>query len=565
MEDHQYLTKDMEKQSVLRAIQALNGKWQMLTLLGWSVDDIASRPIIGIVSSYSEICPGHAHLREVSEAVKKGIIQAGGIPAEFGTIGVCDVSQNGYVLPTREVICDSIELMAGAHEFDGLVLLGSCDKIVPGMLMAAVRCDLPTIMVTGGPALGGPAWQDRPKVENTAKYEAWGMYQAGKISAEEVLRVTKTVMPTIGSCSYYGTANTMSCIAEVLGLELPDGGATPAVFADRLKIAKASGTEIVRMVRKKVTAKSIITQRSIQNAIAFLMATGGSTNAVLHLTAIAYEIGIEPEWMMAEFDRQSRKVPQIACIFPSGTDQYLMEDFHAAGGVPRVMENLGTYVDLNCMTVTGKSWRENLRQHIYWQGPVNTNVIRTLDDPFGSDSLAILYGNLATGSAVCKPAGISKHMRTFTGKAVCFDCEEDASAALARREIVPGQVVVIRYSGPKGEPGMREMSVFIHQMSGQGLEDSTALITDGRFSGTDHGCFVGHISPEAAEGGTIALVEDGDEITVDIETRRLTLHVSLEELEERRKHWHYEPKIVKGYMSRYLRLAESAGRGAVLT
>ena len=564
MEDHRYLTKDMEEKAVLRAIQALNGKWQMLTLLGWSVDDIASRPIIGIVSSYSEICPGHAHLREVSEAVKKGIIQAGGIPAEFGTIGVCDVSQNGYVLPTRDVICDSIELMAGAHEFDGLVLLGSCDKIVPGMLMAAARCDLPAIMVTGGPALGGPAWNDRPKIENTAKYEAWGMYQAGKISAEEVLRVTKTVMPTIGSCSYYGTANTMSCIAEVLGMELPDGGATPAVHADRLRIAKASGTEIVRMVREHITARDIITERSIQNAIAFLMATGGSTNAVLHLTAIANEIGIDPEWIMEEFDRQSRLVPQIACIYPSGTFNSLMEDFHAAGGVPRVLENLGELVDRNCMTVAGQSWREILREHIYWQGPVNEEVIRPLTKPFGYDALSILYGNLAPGSAVCKPAGIPDHMRSFTGKAVCVDCEEDASAALARREIVPGQVVVIRYSGPKGEPGMREMSIFIHQMSGQGLEDSVALITDGRFSGTDHGCFVGHISPEAAEGGPIALVEDGDEISFDIAKRELTLHVSDEVLEKRRKRWHYEPKEVKGYMSRYMRLAESAGRGAIL-
>ena len=346
MEDYKYLTKNMSPAEMLKAIKALNGKWQMLTLLGWSVDDIADKPVIAIANTCSDICPGHVNLRQVADAVKSGITQAGGIPVEFGTIGVCDVSQNGYVLPTRDVICDSIELMVGAHEFDGLVLLGSCDKIVPGMLMAAARCNIPAIMVTGGPSLGGPAFNGRPKTENTAAYEAWGMYQAGKLSLEDVLRVTKTVMPTIGSCSYYGTANTMSCISEALGLQMPDGGATPAVFADRLRIAKASGVRIVEMVKENIKARDILSFESLQNAITFLMATGGSTNAVLHLTALANELSIPSDKIMKEFDRLSREVPQIVRIYPAGTEDYLMEDFHASGGVPRVLEYLKDVLNL---------------------------------------------------------------------------------------------------------------------------------------------------------------------------------------------------------------------------
>ena len=421
MEDFEYLKKNMSPSEMLRAINALNGKWQMLTLLGWSVDDIAGKPVIAIANTCSDICPGHVNLRQVADAVKNGIAQAGGIPVEFGTIGVCDVSQNGYVLPTRDVICDSIELMVKAHEFDGLVLLGSCDKIVPGMMMAAARCNLPTIMVTGGPSLGGPAFNGRPKTENTAAYEAWGMYQAGKISMEEALRVTKTVMPTIGSCSYYGTANTMSCISEALGLQMPDGGATPAVYADRMRIAKASGVRIVEMVKKNIRARDILHFESLQNAIKFLMATGGSTNAILHLTALAYELGIEPAKVMEEFDKISDEVPQIVRIYPAGTEDYLMEDFHNSGGVPRVMEYMKDILNLDVLTCTGKTLRENIENHIYWQQKeVNDEIIRPLSRPFLKGSLAILHGNLAPDSAVCKPAGIPEHMRQFTGEAAAL-------------------------------------------------------------------------------------------------------------------------------------------------
>lgn len=566
MEDYKYLTKDMPPSEMLRAIKALNGKWQMLTLLGWSVDDIAGKPVIAIANTCSDICPGHVNLRQVSDAVKNGIIQAGGIPVEFGTIGVCDVSQNGYVLPTRDVICDSIELMVGAHEFDGLVLLGSCDKIVPGMLMAAARCNLPTIMVTGGPALGGPGFNGRAKTENTAAYEAWGMYQAGKISLNDVLRVTKTVMPTIGSCSYYGTANTMSCISEALGLQLPDGGATPAVYADRLRIAKASGVRAVELVMQNIRARDILNYESLQNSIAFLMATGGSTNAILHLTALANELGIEAEKIMNEFDQMSEKIPQIARIYPSGTEDYLMEDFYFSGGVPRVMEYLKTELNLDVMTCTGCTLKENIENHIYWQNKeADSEIIRPLSDPFLKGSLAILHGNLAPDSAVCKPAGIPESMRRFTGNAVCFDCEEDAALAVSELKIKPGSVVVIRYGGPKGEPGMREMCNVLKYMIGQGLGESVALITDGRFSGTNNGCFVGHISPEAAEGGPLALVKDGDKICIDIDAKRIDLLVSPDELELRRKQWSYIPKEVRGYMERYRKLASSAGSGAILT
>lgn len=566
MEDYKYLTKNMSPAEMLKAIKALNGKWQMLTLLGWSVDDIADKPVIAIANTCSDICPGHVNLRQVADAVKSGITQAGGIPVEFGTIGVCDVSQNGYVLPTRDVICDSIELMVGAHEFDGLVLLGSCDKIVPGMLMAAARCNIPSIMVTGGPSLGGPAFNGRPKTENTAAYEAWGMYQAGKLSLEDVLRVTKTVMPTIGSCSYYGTANTMSCISEALGLQMPDGGATPAVFADRLRIAKASGVRIVEMVKENIKARDILNFESLQNAITFLMATGGSTNAVLHLTALANELDISSDKIMKEFDRLSREVPQIVRIYPAGTEDYLMEDFHASGGVPRVLEYLKDVLNLDVLTCTGSTLRENIENHIYWQQKeVNDEIIRPLSRPFQKDSLAILYGNLAPESAVCKPAGIPEHMRCFTGTAVCFDCEEDAAEAVSQLKIKPGSVVIIRYGGPKGEPGMREMCNVLKYMIGQGLGDSVALITDGRFSGTNNGCFVGHISPEAAEGGPLAFVEDGDQIRIDVDNRTIDLLVDNEEIQRRKSQWSYTPKNVSGYMARYRKLASSAGKGAVLT
>ncbi len=564
MEDFEYLTSKMSDEDKERAVKALKGNWQMLSLLGWSVDDVAGKPMIAIANAWSEICPGHANLRQVADAVKNGIAQAGGVPVEFGSIGICDVSEEGYVLPSRDVICDGIELMQGAHKFGGLVLLGSCDKIVPGMLMAAARCNIPTIMVTGGPMLGGAPFLNRPKTENTASYEAWGMYQAGKLSLDEVLRVTMTAKPTVGSCNYYGTANTMSCISEAIGLQLPNGGAIPAVYADRLRIAKASGVRIVEMVKQGVRARDILTWESLQNAMIFTMATGGSTNAILHLTALACELDLDPQMVMAEFDRLSDLVPQIVRIYPSGTDQNVMEDFYFAGGVPRTMENLRELLNLDVLTCTGHTLRENLDNHLYWRPTINEDVIRPLSNPFGRRALSILYGNLAPESAVCKPAGIPKHMWKFTGPAVCFDSEAEAEVAVHAMKIKPGDVVVIRYGGPKGEPGMREMCHVLKFLVGIGLGDSVALITDGRFSGTNNGCFVGHISPEAAEGGPIALIHDGDMISIDVENKRIDLLVDEEELAKRKAEWSYTPKQVKGYMARYMRLAGNAATGAAL-
>ena len=540
------------------------GKWMMLPLMGWDIDDLTDRPVIAIANTFNEICPGHMNLRQVCDAVKHGICQAGGVPVEFGTIGVCDATQSGYVLPTRDVICDSIELMVKNHQFDGLIMLGSCDKIVPGMMMAAARCGIPAMIVTGGPMLGGPPFNGRPKSEQTAVIEAEGMYQAGKLSLEEVFNLANTVMPTFGSCAYYGTANTMSCVSEAIGLQIPGGGAIPAVFCERLRHAKASGVQIVELVKRGIKAADILNMKSLQNAIAYLMATGGSTNGVLHLAALGNELGYDPDIIMAEFDRLSDEVPQISRIFPAGTNDYVMEDFYYSGGVPRVMENLKDKLNLDVMTVTGMTVRENIKSYVYDYPTCNDEIIRPLDRPFGEGGLAILRGNLAPDTAVCKPAGIPQCMKDFTGRAVCFDSEEEASAAVKALKIKAGDVVVLRYGGPKGEPGMREMCFIMKHMIGQGLGESVALVTDGRFSGTNNGCFVGHISPEAASGGPIALVKDGDLITLNTYKKELTLHVSDEELAQRRAEWHYTPKKVTGYMARYRALASSANRGGIL-
>lgn len=556
--------RKLTEQEIEKGLKAYRGPWQMLSLIGWDEEDMTDRPVIAVVNTFSDICPGHMNLHQVGEAVKLGITQAGGVPVEFGTIGVCDITQNGYVLPTRDVICDSIELMVKCHGFDGVIMLGSCDKIVPGMMMAAARCEIPAMIVTGGPSLGGPPFEGRPKTELTAVAEAEGQYMAGKISKEEVFNLARTVMPTYGSCAYYGTANTMSCVTEAIGLQLPGGGAIPAVYSERLRHAKASGKKIVELVKKGVKATDILSFEALQNAIMFLMATGGSTNGVLHLSALGNELGYDPSVIMQEFDRLSNEIPQLVRVFPAGTNDYVMEDFYFSGGVPRVMENLRSKLNLDVMTCTGKTLRENIDDYVYQYKDCNPEIIRTLDQPFGMGGLAILKGNLAPDTAVCKPAGIPEKMRRYTGKAVCFDCEQDATDALKALKIKAGDVVIIRYGGPKGEPGMREMCNFMKYLIGQGLGEEVMLVTDGRFSGTNNGCFVGHVSPEAAAGGPIALVRDGDEISIDVYKKELTLHVSDEELERRRAEWHYTPKPVKGFMARYRKLAASANRGGIL-
>lgn len=555
-----------QKGTVLPEHRELNPS-RIYKAMGFDDSDF-TRPIIGIANAYSEVVSGHYNLRQVAEFVKKGIHLAGGNAVEFGVIGVCDGCVHGhdgvhYVLPSREIIADSVEVMCRSHHLDGIVLLGSCDKIVPGMLMGATRKNLPALMVPGGPMLGGPAFGKKKKADSSAVTEAQGMYQAGELDWQTVLNLVETTNPTCGSCSFYGTANTMSCAAEALGMTITGAGAIPAVYADRFRCAKQSGEAIVNLVKKGIRARDIMTLDSIKNAISYLMASGGSTNAVIHICAIAHELGLNTEDIMAEFDRQSTLIPHIARINPA-SDEFVMEDFYMAGGVPRVMEMLKDHLNLDVITATGKTLRENLESYNYLY-PANEEIIRPFDRPFSDlGGLAIMRGNLAPDTGVAKPAAIKEETRRFTGEAICFNSEEECWNALERREIKPGHVVVIRYEGPKGGPGMREMFRPMKLMNGQGLALSTALITDGRFSGTNNGCFVGHISPEAAVGGPIALVENGDKITIDVYKKELTLHVSDEELAKRRAKWSYTPRKLSGYLAHYAALACSADKGAVL-
>lgn len=454
--------------------------------------------------------------------------------------------------------------MAKAHRLDGIVLLCSCDKIVPGMLMGCIRANIPTIMVPGGPMLSGPAYGEKSKADSTTVAKTYGKYQRGLATWEEVLNLQKITQPTCGSCNFYGTANTMSCTAEALGLVLPDGGAIPAVYNERLRCAKKSGEKIMELVERNIRPGDIVNKKSIQSAISYVMATGGSTNAVLHIAAIGYEAGIDPSWIMEEFDRISGIIPHIAKINPASND-YDMEDYYKAGGVPRVMEYLREHINTEALTVTGKTLAENIENSNYMYGPCDEEIIRHFENPFSTlGGVAIMRGNLAPETGVAKPAAVAEEVRCFTGEAICFDSEEECAEALEQLKIKQGHVVVIRYEGSKGGPGMREMYRPMKLMNGQGLALSTALVTDGRFSGTNNGCFVGHISPEAAEGGPIALVRDGDKITIGVYKKELTLHVSKEEREKRKLQWKYEPKVNKGYLARYAALASSAAMGGIL-
>lgn len=534
---------------------------------GFSDDDF-SRPVIGICDSFTDIVPGHKNLRELSEQVKYGVYRAGGTPVEFGCIAVCDgvcTTHNGslYSLPSREIVADGIEIMARAHKLDGLVLVGSCDKTVPGMLIAAARLDIPCIFLAGGCMLGGPAFASKRKSDSTSSEEAYGMYQAGKISHDEVIKLMETSCPTIGSCQHMATANSMCCMAEALGMSLPGSAAIPAVYNERIRAALRTGEAIVKMVRDGLTSRMIMTEAAVKNAIMVLMATGGSTNCVIHIIAIAHELGIDSAKVMSWLEEYGSSVPLLAKICPA-SDIYQAEDFYLAGGIPQVQKELSPLLYNDCLTVTGHTIAENLHSwhNIYAE---NKNVITSLDAPFSKlAGLAIMHGNLCPNTAVAKPAAIAPEVRHFEGTAICFDDEDAANAAIAKQLIKPGHVVVVRYAGPKGAPGMPEMFKPMKLLYGQGLEKSTALITDGRFSGTNNGCFVGHISPEAAEGGPIALIKDGDTIIIDVEKRTLELVVAKEELERRHKEFTYEPPKVTGYLKRYQRDAQSADKGGVL-
>jgi dihydroxy-acid dehydratase len=537
----------------------------VIKAMGYSDDDLsAGRPVIGIANSWSTLVPGHSNLKDISEMVKKGIHRAGGTAFEFGVIGICDCIAKedfNYVLPSREVICDSIEVMAGANPLDGLVLLASCDKIVPGMLMAAARLNIPAILVNGGPMLGGAVFGDR-KSDSTYISEALGMYKTGKISLEEYRDVENLSCPTCGSCSFMGTANTMCCLAEALGLTLTDSAAIPAVYAERLRLAEQAGEAICRLVEQNITARDIITRDSLENAVRVCLAIGGSTNAVLHLSALAYEAEIDIN-ILNTFESFSKNTPTIARVYPAGKAD--MEEFWKAGGIPRVIDWLQNLLHMDVLTCTCKTLKQNI-ENFRFRFPENRQVITTTDQPFyTSGGLAVMRGNLAPDTGISKPVAIDPEVRQFTGTAVVFDSEEEANQAILGHQIKAGDVVVIRYEGPKGGPGMVEMYRALKYLHGMNLHKSTAVVTDGRFSGTNNGCFVGHISPEASEGGPIAIVKNGDKISIDVINGTIHLHLSDTEISERLKAWKKpEPKIKRGYLGFYSRFASSADKGAIL-
>jgi dihydroxy-acid dehydratase len=530
--------------------------------MGYSDYDL-ERPLVGIANSWNTVVSGHYNLRQVAESVRQGIYQAGGTPVEFGVIGGCDGLADGgwgarYMLPSRGLIADSVEMMVEAHHLDGVVCLGSCDKIVPGMLMASARLDLPAILIVGGPSQGGCFFDGRAS-DNTSLNEALPMLASGEIDGETYRELEDKSMPGCGSCSMLGTANSMCCIAEAMGMSLPGSAVIPAVHAERFQAAQATGRQIVWMIKEGLTARQIITRESIENAIRVMAAIGGSTNVALHIPAIAYEAGIDIDLDL--FDSLSRETPYIARMNPSGAAD--VPDFHDAGGVPAVMKEILPLLHGDAKTVTGNS----IAQNVATAKSRNIKVIRPLDDPWEScGGLAVLKGNLAPDGSIAKPSAIDYEHRTFTGRAHCFDSEEAATLAIGNNEIKPGTVVVVRYEGPKGGPGMPEMYMAMKFLYGQGLALTTALITDGRFSGSNNGCFVGHISPEAAEGGPIAVVEDGDAIFIDIPNGKLELQVSDKELQARLKRWEPpKPKPqTKGYLNIYARLAASASKGAII-
>ena len=529
--------------------------------MGYTDYDL-ERPLIGIANSWNRIVPGHYNLRQVAEYVCQGILQAGGTPVEFGMMAPCDGVANGntgmhYILPSRDLIANDIEMMIEAHRLDAVVLIGSCDKIVPGMLMAAARLDVPAIMVVGGNMEGGCEFDNR-KSDITSITEALGMLVSGKIDEDTYRKLEDNAGPTCGSCAFLGTANTMCCVAEAMGMCLPGSATIPATYAARLRSAQESGRKIVELFKKGISASAIINGKSLENALRVSTAIGGSTNVALHIPAIGHEA--DCEITMDLIESICSTTPTLARIYPSGPAN--VHDFHNAGGVPAVMKELLPMLHGDALTVTGNTVAENVAQAEIHDG----SIIRAFDEPWiTGGGLAVLKGNLAPHTAITKPSAIVPQMQTFEGNARCFDSEESANSAILNGVIREGEVVVIRYEGPKGGPGMREMYTSMKLLYGRNLALKTALITDGRFSGTNNGCFVGHISPEAAEGGPLAIVKDGDIISIDIPRRSLHLHVSDAEIESRLAGWKRpEPKFKKGYLALYSHLAESADKGAII-
>ncbi len=534
----------------------------LFNALGFTKEEM-DKPLVGIVSSYNEIVPGHMNLDKIVNAVKMGVAEAGGVPVVFPAIAVCDGIAMGhtgmkYSLVTRDLIADSTECMALAHQFDALVMVPNCDKNVPGLLMAAARVNVPTVFVSGGPMLAGHV--QGKKTSLSSMFEAVGSYAAGTMSEEDVCEFEEKACPTCGSCSGMYTANSMNCLTEALGMGLQGNGTIPAVYSDRLRLAKHAGMAVMEMYRKNICPRDIMTKEAVLNALTVDMALGCSTNSMLHLPAIAHEIGFDFDIGFA--NEISEKTPNLCHLAPAGPTY--MEDLNEAGGVYAVMNELAELglLNLDCLTVTGKTVGENIK------GCINRNpeVIRPLDNPYSTTGgLAVLKGNLAMEGSVVKRSAVAPEMMVHEGPARVFDCEEDAIAAIKGGRIVAGDVVVIRYEGPKGGPGMREMLNPTSAIAGMGLGSTVALITDGRFSGASRGASIGHVSPEAAVGGTIALVEEGDMIKINIPEMKLELDVPQDVLDKRREQWQpREPKVTEGYLARYAQMVTSGATGAVM-
>ncbi len=534
----------------------------LFNALGMTEEEL-QKPLVGIVCSYNEIVPGHMNLDKIAEAVKLGVAMAGGTPVMFPAIAVCDGIAMGHIgmkysLVTRDLIADSTEAMALAHQFDALVMIPNCDKNVPGLLMAAARVNVPTVFVSGGPMLAGNVMGQKRSL--SSMFEAVGSHAAGKMTLEQVKEFEEKVCPTCGSCSGMYTANSMNCLTEVLGMGLPGNGTIPAVYSERIKLAKHAGMAVMEMYRKNIRPRDIMTKEAVLNALTIDMALGCSTNSMLHLPAIAHEIGFDFDISFA--NEISEKTPNLCHLAPAGPTY--MQDLNEAGGVYAVMNEISKLglLNLDCMTVTGQTVGENIKDCVN----KNPEVIRPVENPYSkTGGLAVLKGNLAPDGSVVKRSAVAPSMLVHEGPARIFDCEEDAIEAIKGGKIVAGDVVVIRYEGPKGGPGMREMLNPTSAIAGMGLGESVALITDGRFSGASRGASIGHVSPEAAVGGPIALLKEGDIIEINIPEYSLNVKLSDEELAKRKAEWQpREPKVTTGYLARYAEMVTSGNRGAIL-
>jgi len=536
----------------------------LMKAMGYTDREI-SQPHIGIANSANELIPGHMHLDNIVKAVKSGITMAGGTPMEFSTIGICDgiaMNHKGmhYSLASRELIADSIEVTATAHPFDAIVMVPNCDKIIPGMLMAAARLNIPSIFISGGPMLSGKDPENKnKKIDLVTVFEAVGAVQSGRMTKDQLYNIENAACPTCGSCAGMFTANSMNCLTEAIGMALGGNGTIPEPMSQRIRLAKETGIKIMELLDKNITPDKILTKRAFMNALAVDMALGCSTNTVLHLKAIAHEAHVDIDLDL--INEISNKTPHLCSLSPAGEDR--IEDLDLAGGIPAVMKELSDHdmLHTDCLTVTGKNLGQNLETIIRQ----NQKVIRSVENPYHKQGgLAILFGNLAPEGCVVKQSAVLDSMLVHRGPARVFDCEEDATKAISDNKIHKGDVIVIRYEGPSGGPGMREMLTPTSSIAGMGLDASVALITDGRFSGGTKGASIGHISPEAAQGGLIAIIEESDQIKIDIPSKTIELLISKEEIAKRFSGWRKpEPKIKTGYMARYAKMVSSAGNGAI--